>query len=402
RHVTRGLADVLAKCLSPNPDGRYADAQSLADDLRRHLANLPLRGVRNRSLAERWQKWRRRRPQSAVRLVSSTAALAALAAVAWLWAGQRTDQSQLALVDGQQWLDRKGYDAAIDRLQRGLDALKPVPGAAVLKRTLRERLDAARRAKLVDDFHQFVERLRFLDGGSLLAGERLIAAGRTCQSYWAVRDRLLDRDSQTIAGVSRASVQADLLDLVLFWIDIGARLAADDSESARRALALLDEAEATLGPNEVLRRTRRLRAGADSAPTTTGSHPALPAAHEHNALGRVLLRANDERGALTEFRRAVTEQPQDFWANYYRGRCAYRLALYPEALNSFCVCVALAPTHAECFYNRALTYAALDRPNAALRDYDRALQLDPQLTAAAENRAALLQQVGSSANDDRL
>ncbi|MGH7140843.1 MAG: serine/threonine-protein kinase, partial [Pirellulales bacterium] len=71
-HVSRGLSDLLARCLSPRPEARYPDAQSLADDLRRHVADLPLRGVPNRSPLELWRKWRRRRPRSAMRLVSTS------------------------------------------------------------------------------------------------------------------------------------------------------------------------------------------------------------------------------------------------------------------------------------------------------------------------------------------
>ncbi len=65
--VSVGLADIVQKCLAPRPSDRYRDAAALADDLRRHLANLPLREVPNRSLAERWRKWRRRRPTSLTR-----------------------------------------------------------------------------------------------------------------------------------------------------------------------------------------------------------------------------------------------------------------------------------------------------------------------------------------------
>src|SRR5262249_10182946 len=60
RTVSAGLRDILRKCLAPDPGDRYADADALADDLRRHLADQPLRGVANRSLSERWRKWRRR------------------------------------------------------------------------------------------------------------------------------------------------------------------------------------------------------------------------------------------------------------------------------------------------------------------------------------------------------
>ena len=57
-----GLADILARSLSRDPGARYPDAAALAVDLRRHLEHLPLVGVPNRSLAERWHKWWRRHP----------------------------------------------------------------------------------------------------------------------------------------------------------------------------------------------------------------------------------------------------------------------------------------------------------------------------------------------------
>ena len=60
--VSAGLADIVDKCLAKRPSDRYGDAALLADDLRRQMSDLPLRGVPNRSIAERWRKWRRRRP----------------------------------------------------------------------------------------------------------------------------------------------------------------------------------------------------------------------------------------------------------------------------------------------------------------------------------------------------
>src|SRR5262249_14287405 len=64
RQVSVGLADIIHKCLAHEPKDRYPDAASLATDLRRHLSDLPLLGDHNRSLAERWRKWRRRRPHA--------------------------------------------------------------------------------------------------------------------------------------------------------------------------------------------------------------------------------------------------------------------------------------------------------------------------------------------------
>jgi serine/threonine protein kinase len=60
--VTTGLADILERSLDPDPSGRYPNAAALAIDLRRHLEHLPLQGVPNRSLSERWRKWWHRHP----------------------------------------------------------------------------------------------------------------------------------------------------------------------------------------------------------------------------------------------------------------------------------------------------------------------------------------------------
>lgn len=383
--VTQGLADVLSKCSSPDPEARYTDAQALADDLRRELADLPLRGVRNRSPLELWRKWRRRRPHAAFRLVSLSVAFAAVAVAAWFWAGQRIEQSQRALVDGQQLLDRQAYGEAIDRLQQALHDVQRVPTAAALKQTLQDRLDVARRAKLAHELHQFVERLRFLDGP--VDNQSLGAAQQACEAFWSARDKLLVADD---AAASREARRGDLIDLVVWWLDMQSRLpGAEEPRARERATKLLDEAEAALGPSEVLWHERRLLSGVGPAHAdkTDGSRPTDLA--KPYQLGRIYLRAGDVERALDEFGRAVRNRPQEFWANYYRGRCAYRLGSFQEALNAFCACVALAPDQAECFYNRALAYAALGQKQEALLDCERALELDPTLAAAAERRDSL-------------
>lgn len=58
--VSVGLGDIIRRCLEYEPGRRYDEARQLAEDLRLHLDHKPLRGVPNRSLLERWRKWRRR------------------------------------------------------------------------------------------------------------------------------------------------------------------------------------------------------------------------------------------------------------------------------------------------------------------------------------------------------
>ena len=92
------------------------------------------------------------------------------------------------------------------------------------------------------------------------------------------------------------------------------------------------------------------RSGAELAPRT---------AWEHYALGRSLLASGALEAAAVEFDRATDLQPQDLWAQFSRGICAYRRRRFETALSAFDVCVALSPGTAECYHNRGRAHAAL-------------------------------------------
>ena len=105
--VSPGLADIVQKCLAVKPAERYLDAATLADDLRRHLNDLPLRGVANRSFMERWRKWRRRRPSALARGTAwSFTVLALVVAAAFGYAfylrGGKKERRREEEVDGKE------------------------------------------------------------------------------------------------------------------------------------------------------------------------------------------------------------------------------------------------------------------------------------------------------------
>ncbi len=112
-------------------------------------------------------------------------------------------------------------------------------------------------------------------------------------------------------------------------------------------------------------------------------------AWEFHALGRSLLNEGNIEAAAARFDEAITLDPAGMWSHFFRGICDYRLNKHVDASVAFTVCTTLAPTTAACFYNRGLAFAALQRPELARRDFDRALALDPDMTEAAVQRSRL-------------
>ena len=144
--VPLGLSDIIAKCLAPDVKDRYAGAGLLAADLWGHLNDLPLKGVANRSLVERWHKWRRRKPHLPALFVMLAAVLG-LAGVALALllshAGQDVAEARTALARGQKLIKAGQYDEAITTLNHGLSLLEYVPGSRDLHEQLLYALDTA-------------------------------------------------------------------------------------------------------------------------------------------------------------------------------------------------------------------------------------------------------------------
>jgi tetratricopeptide (TPR) repeat protein len=388
--VTVGLADVVTKCLADEPARRYGDAAGLADDLRRHLADLPLRGVTNRSLAERWRKWRRRRPYASTLFGLALAVLVA-AGLALAYVRHEARKGRTALEQGRESMQRGDYLAARDAWRRGLATVEGLPFQGDLAEELRGQLRRAERAEAAQELHRFVEQVRFLHGADIEPPAAARALEARCGSLWQQRERIAQRLGGQPATEGE-QLQHDLLDLAILWGNLRVRLARkDEADSVRReALAVLAQAQALFGPSCVLAHERRAHVAALGLREVEGQAAAPPrTAWEHYAVGRALLRAGDLDAADTQLRRALALQPKALWPNFYHGRYAYQRGRHEDAVLAFTTCLALAPERAWCFYNRALAYEGMGRSDRALRDYDEALRLDPKLALAAVNRGML-------------
>jgi serine/threonine protein kinase/tetratricopeptide (TPR) repeat protein len=338
-HVSVGLSDIIAKCLAQSANERYAEARMLADDLRRHVTDQPLVGVPNRNLAERWHKWRRRRPGTLRTIVMLLVATAA-----------------------------------------ALILVVSIGAAARYRRQLHEQEVAAQRILVSRELHSVAETARTLSISDAIPPAQLRALSSQCEALWQARATVRD-------AIKDPAVPEDLQDIAIFAANLQA---ATSPENAAR---ILDEIDATFGPSAIVAYQRDNLAKTN--PTlhivaTPGSPiPLAMTARDHCALGRSYLSGGDLARASQELKTALALDPAGRWANFYYGTCAYRSAHYDEAVSAFSVCIGADPRVAGFFYNRALAEAALGRSEQALRDYDRALQLDPAHADAALNRGVL-------------
>jgi serine/threonine protein kinase/Flp pilus assembly protein TadD len=393
--VSPGLAAVIAKCLNRDAACRYSDAAALADDLRRHLNQLPLRGVSDRNIVERWRKWRRRRPHTPALLF-----LLLILGLAGLWGGlhamRQLGRARTALEDGQRLLQQQQYDEAAAAFQRGVALTEGMPFGGSLTQELQEQLRHIETVEAARKIHQFVEQLRVLSLTDLPLSEARGLEAR-CREVILGRRRISAMLRPIPDAQAHRQVRNDLLDLTILFAHLHVQIALPHNrEAARReALFVLAEAEAVFGPNPALCLERQAQASAlgqeDAAAEAAAEAAQLPprTAWEHSAVGRSLLQAGDVAGAAAHFDEALILQPDDLWANFDKGRCAYLMRRYDEAVAAFQACIVLAPRKAWCYHNRGLAFAELGRPESALRDFDQALALDPTLGAVALSRGLL-------------
>ena len=256
------------------------------------------------------------------------------------------------------------------------------PGAAHLASELNEQLRIAHRGQKAEALHNLAEQVRFRYGIVPPEGAEAHALLRSVRTIWDDRDLLFDRKSSPAGTVAALDDQfrGDLLELIATWAELRTRLAgpAGTGPPGTKALRILEEARSDYGPSFTIDRLRRSLA-ADLGRVESLPHvEAVPrSAYDHYDLGRSLLRAEQFQAAAEQFQRGLERRPQDFWPNFYLGLCEYRLKHYQEAMTAFRAATALAPTRAECDFNRGMAADALGRRDLAIRDYTLALEKDP-------------------------
>jgi serine/threonine protein kinase/tetratricopeptide (TPR) repeat protein len=426
--VSQGLADIIHKAINPRASDRYSSAAALAADLGRHLADLPLRGVANRSWAERWRKWRRRRPH-ALRVVNLALAvlLAALAVGVFLAlsfnervqeanthlararqmrAGNRNSaaleilrhglavaqslpfnqhlQQELGeelrraveqeLHEARGLLDRgrrcrdSGQNAeAIAALKQGLASIQDLPDGAYLTRAFEDQIRLTERAMAAGQLHVLVDGLRFHYGENIgIAALAWQGAEAQCQGFWQKRAWLLQATKPDLAPVARQQIREDLLDLAVLWSDLQAAINTDRAAGARAALVVLHEAERQLGPSRVLCRERQRHAA---------------------ALG---LTAEAEAAA----RQGASLEPHTPWEQYALGRSLLREGHYHLAATALRQAVFLRPESLWASFYSGICAMRLGQYQDAVAAFSACVSLAPSSGRCLSNRGLAYARLG--------
>lgn len=375
--VDVGLADIVQRCLQDQPGKRYARAGLLAADLRRHLAHQPLLGVGNRSLLERWRKWRRRRPQAAL-VAALLLALCSGVIVLLLLIMDRTRAASEALAHGKEQLQRGLFREAQYSFARGQEQISGLPWFTSLRSELsvQQRLAEKEQARVI--LHEGADKLRFLAGKSEWNTSELQSVDQQCRQLWEQRVALGQSGE-----ILPAAVRHDLLDIALVWGQVQERLSPGNVEAALRTL---DEAERLIGPTAALDRERAALRG---QPVNEARLEEVTSATERLVIGLSLLRKGQPGAAIAWLEQVAQERPGEVWPSFYLGVARYQTREYAAAERWFSIAIALMPGSAELYYNRALARARLNQMEPALLDYSQAIAKRPGFGAAWLNRGDL-------------
>jgi eukaryotic-like serine/threonine-protein kinase len=144
--VPRDLETICLKCLHKEPARRYADAEALAEDLRRFQAGEPIR-ARPLGLAARGWKWARRRPASAALVgVTVLALVGGVTGALWYAQRERDRANQESALRREADDQREQARAVLGFFEnRVLAAARPEgePGGLGKDATIRAAVDAA-------------------------------------------------------------------------------------------------------------------------------------------------------------------------------------------------------------------------------------------------------------------
>jgi serine/threonine protein kinase/tetratricopeptide (TPR) repeat protein len=383
------LETIVLKAMEKNPAERYATAQELANDLRRHLADEPIR-ARPAGMARRLRKWGRRHPAwvaaAAAALLATVVVLAG--AVGWV-ANDRARQAEITEAEAKAALDDSFRSQAERRLPEALSAARRAR-AAIAAGHPNTALRRATQTRAAD-----LELLAGLEQARLEAAQSNKTRGwdekRMDRRYGELfQDSHLPLESGSAekAGqhIRASTVPLELAAFLDEWAMMRRRI---DSTNVTRWRYLLDVAR-TADPDAWRSQLREALAtrNRDALVRLAAADEAMQLQPwTLAAVGRFLDGADATKPAEDLLRKAQRQYPHDFWINEHLAMLLWHAQprRNDEAFPFFMACVVLRPQSAGAHLNLGASLKEKNDPQGAVAEYQKAVDLDPKCAPAYYN-----------------
>ncbi len=338
--IRPAAASVVMKCLEQNPQDRYLSAAELAVDLKRHLADLPLRYAANPSWTERAGKFRRRHGR-----IFSVASVAIFAVL----------MGSVAIVAGIAWRQNSLATLANERYQ-----------------------------KFVELSHVAEAELFFADGGSRELGRHL--ANRALNIFE------FNESSHNLESAS------------LPWLKPGQREDVGATARLLWRLSISDPASAATNDNGNKPVTALERAAEDFMKRDYSSavgilERELEKSHERFAVwflkGKCHFELREYRDAERCFAVAGMVDPDSAMSMVARGSCHFFMSQYDDAKRFFEAARRLDTGNFAALYNLALVDERQREPGSALEWLELAEKIRPGSTRVEMARSRIARAMGN-------
>ena len=353
---------IVRKLLDPDPNGRYQSAANLREDLDRQLEHRPLKFAADRSIKERWHKWRIRHPRLATGSLVAAAACLFLILPASVYAIRH---NQLA--------ERRMQIVAAEAKQTAYEVSREIKSIHFLLATRNPALLAEGRER----------------GRAVL--ERY---GIGLEPEWMNNPLMA-----LLPAEQQKELRFELTEMLLFMAR-GEQSRAEDAKTTdarqkayRRALHWNQLAEQCSPPGKPPHLLIQLRQelmqefpqeGLGGMSLIMGEIDTERDAYHNGVALTMAARWNEAIPLLRDF---TERHPQDFHAWLVLGFCHHQLAQYAEAAVCNTVCISLDSAQPWAYLNRGQARFQLRDTKGAEVDFSHALHLRPDWVVARFNRA---------------